>query len=146
MISDFSVPVFQNAFQQYFTEMGVHVRDWDGLFQEMNGEGDNSAFVRTTENGQTIGFIQFKPIQFTSYFFEETYGFIREFWVASGYRNSGHGTELLHLAEKYFCENEIFTSILTTDTAARFYENRGYVRTPGCRAKNQFDVFIKRLN
>lgn len=145
LISDFSAILFQKAFQQYFSELGINVTDWEGLFKEMNDEGDNSAFVRVTEEGKIIGFIQFKPIKFTSYFFEETYGFIREFWIAEEYRNAGHGTALLRLAEKYFCGEGIFTSILTTDTAERFYERHGYIKTPGCKAKNQDDVFIKSL-
>ncbi len=145
LISDFSDPLFQNAFKQYFSEIDISVTDWDGLFKEMNDEGGNAAFVRTAEDGNMIGFIQFTPIKFTSWFFEETCGFIREFWIAGDFRNSGHGSELLAMAERYFCENELFTSILTTDTAARFYEKHGYVKAPGCKAKNRDDVFVKRL-
>lgn len=145
LVSDFSAPLFQDAFKQYFAELDVHVTDWDGLFKEMNDEGGNSAFVRTAEDRKMIGFIQFRPTKFTSWFFEETYGFIREFWVASGFRGSGHGSALLHMAEKYFRENGIFTSILTTDTAERFYEKHGYLKAPGCKAKNKDDVFVKRL-
>lgn len=145
MISDFASPSFRNAFQQYFAELGVNVRDWDGLFQEMNEEGGNVAFVRMNENGETAGFIQLKPIKFTSWFFEENCGFIREFWIAGKCRNNGHGTALISLAEKHFVENGIYTSILTTDTAERFYEKRGYIRAPGCRAKNRVPVFVKHL-
>lgn len=145
LISDFSDPFFQGAFRQYFAELGIKPANWDGLFKEMNDEGGNAAFVRMAENGNVIGFIQFKPITFTSWFFEETYGFIREFWVAEEFRNNGHGTELISLAETYFCENDIDTSILTTDTAEHFYEKHGYVKTPGCKSKNQDNVFIKRL-
>ena len=145
LLSDFTVPLFQDTFKQYFTEMGISIRDWDGLFKEVNDEGDNLTFVRTTADGDAIGFIMIKPTKFTSWFFEETYGFIREFWVASDFRNSGHGTALLDIAEKYFCENNIYTSILTTNTAKLFYEKHGYFKAPGCKAKNQDDVFIKRL-
>jgi len=145
LISDFSDPLFKSAFRQYFSELGINVADWEGLFKEMNDEKDNSAFVRTARDGSVIGFIQFKPITFTSWFFEETYGFIREFWVAEKYRNAGYGTALLRLAERYFYEKHIPAIILTTDTAERFYLRHGYHKNPGCRAKNQVDVFIKRL-
>ena len=148
LITDFTDPVFQGAFKQYFTELGISVKDWDGLFQEMNaGDGGekNAAYVRTAADGSVIGFIQFVPIRFTSWFFEETLGFIREFWVAEAFRGRGHGTELLVLAEEYFLEHGIDADILTTDTARRFYERRGYVRVHGCRAKNQDEVFVKRL-
>ena len=145
LVRDFSHPLFQTAFRQYFGELGRNVGDWDGLFREMNGEDGNAAFVRTDEDGSVIGFIQFRPTTFTSWFFEETCGFIREFWVADGHRNRGHGAALLGLAERHFLENGIYTSILTTDTAPRFYVRHGYIPAPGCRAKNHDDVFVKHL-
>ena len=145
LITDFSAPAFQDAFRQYFAEIGISVRDWEELFREMNREGNNAAFLRTTEKGEVVGFLQFQPIAFTSWFFEETCGFIREFWVAKPFRGRGHGGALLGMAEKYFREHGIYTGILTTDTAPGFYEKQGYVRAPGCRAKNHDDVFIKRL-
>lgn len=144
LISDFSDPAFQNAFKQYFAELGVDdVEDWDSIFKQMNDE--NLAFVRFDENKEIIGFIQFTSLTFTSWFFEEKYGFIREFWVAKKYRSKGYGTELLRLAEQYMCEKGIYSSILTTDTAEEFYLKNGYTKVPGCKAKNDDDVFVKRL-
>ena len=145
LITDFSAPAFQAAFRQYFAEIGISVRDWEGLFREMNQEGNNAAFLRTTEEGEVIGFLQFQPIAFTSWFFEETCGFIREFWVAKPFRGQGHGTGLLGMAEQHFRAHGMFTAVLTTDTAAGFYEKRGYVRARGCRAKNGDEVFMTRL-
>ena len=148
LISDFTDPAFQAAFRQYFAEIGIHVKDWDGLFREMNegNEGEkNAAYVRMAAEVGVIGFIQFVPIQFTSWFFEETCGFIREFWVAEPFRGQGHGSVLLALAEGYFLDHGIYTSILTTDTAERFYERHGYVKASGCRAKNKDGVLVKRL-
>ena len=81
-ITDFTMPQFRAAFRAYFAELGIKVGDWDALFREMNEEGGNRAFVRMAEDGSAAGFIQFKPVKFTSWFFEETCGFIREFWVA----------------------------------------------------------------
>lgn len=145
LVTDFSDARFQAAFRLYFGELGLTVRDWDGLWREMNGEGDNAAFLRAGPEGETVGFIQFKPIRFTSWFFEETCGFIREFWVSPAARRRGHGAGLLALAEAYFLEKGMHTAILTTDTAAAFYVRHGYVRAPGCRAKNGDDVYVKRL-
>ena len=113
LISDFSDSLFQAAFKQYFSELGLHIRDWDGLFREMNADGGNLAFVRTSESGNVIGFIQFKLLKFTC-------GFIREFWVADEYRNQAHGSALLALAEEHFLKNGIYTRILTTDTISGF--------------------------
>ena len=145
LISDFSDPLFQTAFQTYFSELGITVNDWDGLFREMNDEGDNQAVVRTAGDGSIIGFIQFKPTKFTSWFFEETCGFIREFWISNANRNAGHGSALLRIAESYFMEHGMYTSILTTDTAERFYLKHGYRKAPGCKAKNEDEVFVKYL-
>lgn len=148
LITDFFDPGFQNAFRQYFAELGITVKDWDGLFREMD-RGDqgerNAAYVRTAADGGVIGFIMLVPIRFTSWFFEETCGFIREFWVAEAFRNQGHGSQLLALAERYFLERGIYTSILTTDTAQGFYERHGYRKAAGCKAKNKDGVFSKRL-
>lgn len=145
LISDFSNPVFQNGFKQYLSELDVKVENWDDLFRQINDDKDNLAFVRVNENKDIIGFILFQPIAFKSCFFEETYGFIREFWVAPKYRNKRHGSELLKITEDYLCRQGIFSSILTTDTAVNFYLKNGYVKAPGCKAKNEIDVFVKRL-
>ena len=148
LITDFTAPAFQTAFRQYFAEIGIEVKDWDGLFREMN-QGDegqkNAAYVRMTEDGGVIGFIQFIPIRFSSWFFEGRCGFIREFWVAEQFRDQGHGSGLIALAERYFLEHGIGASILTTDTAGHFYERHGYGRAPECEAKNHDEVFVKRL-
>lgn len=138
LISDFSDSLFQAVFKQYFSELGLHIRDWDGLFREMNADGGNLAFVMTSDSGNVIGFIQSKLLKFTC-------GFIREFWVADEYKNQAHGSALLALAEEHFLKNGIYTSILTTDTAAHFYEKHGYISAPGCKAKNQDAVFVKHL-
>ena len=143
-IDDFSDPKFQAAFTAYFTELGITVRDWQGLFAEMNGEGGNEAFVRTAEDGSVVGFIQFKPIRFTSWFFEETCGFIREFWVAKAYRGRGYGASLLALAEARLQALGAYTFVLTTDTAEAFYLRHGYGKAPGMKAKNSDPVYVKR--
>lgn len=148
LITDFLDPRFQRAFQRYFAELGIQVRDWDGLFREMN-EGNeqekNAAYVRQGPEGGVIGFIQFVPIRFTSWFFEGTCGFIREFWVAEEYRGRGHGSALLAKAETWFVGRELHAAILTTDTAEAFYQRHGYAKASGCVAKNGDDVFLKSL-
>ncbi|MDE7280550.1 MAG: GNAT family N-acetyltransferase, partial [Ruminiclostridium sp.] len=89
-------------FKKYFAEIGVNVRDWEGLFSEMNtNNGGNMAYIRQSGN-EPLGFIQFTFITLEGWFFKEKLGFIREFWVAEKFRKQGHGTELLSLAEKYF--------------------------------------------
>ena len=144
LISDFSNTLFQDAFRQYFSELGITVKDWDGLFKEMSDEKETCAIVRTDED-RIVGFVMFAPIAFTSWFFEETCVFIREFWISEEYRNQGHGSALLKIVEDHFSGEGIYTSILTTDTAESFYLNHGYEKASGCKAKNKDTVYIKRL-
>ena len=142
-ITDFTDPLFEEAFKKYFSELEITVKDWDGLFQEMNEDEGVSAVIRTAEDGSVIGFIMYQPIQFTSWFFEEIRGFIREFWIAKEYRNQGHGSQLLKLVEDEFINQGIRSFILTTDTAEDFYLNHGYKALSSCTAKNKDKVYIK---
>lgn len=61
LISDFTDPCFMNAFKLYFKEWDMQIKDWDGLFREMNESGENRAWLRMDADGQVIGFIQFTP-------------------------------------------------------------------------------------
>ena len=142
-IKDFTDPFFEEAFKKYFSELEITVKDWDGLCQEMNEDEGVAAVIRTAEDGSVMGFIMYQPIQFTSWFFEETRGFIREFWIAKEYRNLGHGSQLLKLVEDEFIRQGIRSFILTTDTAEDFYLNHGYKTISSCTAKNQDRVFIE---
>ena len=117
----------------------------DALFKEIDADGDTKAYIRTDGNGEVIGFIQFRPETFRSRFFEETCGFIREFWVDRECRRLGHGSELLLLTEAYFAKQGITTCVLTVGDGARFYERRGYKKSPSLKAKNDLDVYVKRL-
>lgn len=143
LISDFMDPQFQDAFRIYFGELGIQVQKWDALFTEMNDGGKNRAWLRLDGDGGIIGFIQFIPLTMDSWFFEEKRGFIREFWIRKEFRGQGHGTALLALTEKYFCDNGIRKLILTTDTAPEFYRARGYEKDETITAKNKDDVFVK---
>lgn len=144
LITDFSDTRFQKAFQLYFQELGINVSDWDGLFREMTEDG-NWAWLRLAEDGDVIGFIQFKPIALTNWFFEEKAGFIREFWIAEAHRRQGHGSALLGMAESFFADQGIHQTILTTDSAPAFYEKHGYRKNAHIQAKNHDDVYVKEL-
>ena len=145
LITDHTEPMFVEAFKWYFEELGISVEDWNGLFREMNGGEGNRSYVRYSENGDVIGFIQFVAVELENWFFRERLGFIREFWVSGEYRNIGHGSELLGLAERYFADNGIRKVILTTDTAYAFYEKKGYRKDNSFTAKNKDDVFVKEI-
>ena len=144
-LTDFTDLRFQKAFQTYFQELGIQVRDWEGLFTEMNGDSHgNAAYVRL-DGERAAGFIQFCPMELSGWFFSQKLGFIREFWIAPEYRGQGHGTALLGLAESWFQNQGFAGAILTTDTAPAFYTRRGYQPDPGFQAKNSDPVFIKRF-
>lgn len=145
LISDFTELLFQQAFKEYFAELDINVEDWDGLFNEIDGEKDNKAYVRITEDNTVVGFILFMPIELSNWFFKEKIGFVREFWIAPQHRSQGHGAELLRLAEEYFLQNDIKKAILTTDMAEKFYEKNGYRKDDTFTAANQDEVFVKNL-
>lgn len=144
LITDFSEPLFQAMFKKYFAELGINVKDWDGLWKEMNTQdGGNMAYIRLCEN-EPIGFIQFTPIMLEGWFFKEKLGFIREFWVDEEYRKCGHGAELLSLAEKYFSGNGIRRIVLTAEKNEQgFYLKRGYRICEAMEAKNKMAVSVK---
>lgn len=145
LLTDFSDPAFREAFRLYFSELGIQVGDWDGLFREMDERGQNAAYLRLDENGDAVGFIQFASVLFSSCFFETRLGFVREFWVKESCRRRGHGSELLRLAEEYFKGRNIYKLILTADAAKDFYLRRGYREAPDVSAKNEMAVFVKNL-
>ena len=101
--------------------------------------------MRTEENGSVVGFVQFQKGEMKHWFFSESIGFIRECWVSAKFREHGHGSALLELAEKYFLKNNICKAILTTDTTPEFYIKRGYIRDCSYQAKNEDEVFVKLL-
>ena len=145
VINDFLDEKFQIAFKEYFKELGIEVKDWIGLFKEINEDKNTQAIVRM-ENYNVIGFIMSQPIVFESWFFEEKCGFIREFWIANDYRNIGHGSNLINQVESYFKKQEIFRTILTTDTAKDFNFKHGYNLQKSAKTKNGDDVYTKMLN
>ena len=146
VITDSANPLFQEAFMAYFDELGVSIRDWDDLFQEMKDQPGNVVILKLADPNHVIGFIQIKIDTASHWFFEETMGFIREFWVSKPFRGQGHGTALLRAAERYFTENGAYKAILTTDTAPDFYRKNGYIRDLSYVAKNKDDVFTKLLS
>ena len=145
LVDDFSQDLFQNAFKLYFKELGIEVKNWEGLFNELTEEGGNKAYMRMSDDGIIIGFIMFKIERLSNWFFEENVGFIREFWISEQMRNSGHGSQLLRIVEEYLKENGLFKAILTTDTAEHFYEAHGYYKDKAYVAKNEDEVFVKLL-
>lgn len=145
LIEKFTDPGFQESFRLYFRELGIEVRDWDGLFREMDTDGrGNKAYLRT-DGKRTVGFLQFCVMDCAGWFMTKELGFVREFWIAPEYRGQGHGSELLGLAEGYFAGQGVTSLVLTTDTAAGFYEKHGYRHDPGMKAKNGDPVYIKDL-
>ena len=144
LLSDHTDPRFQTAFQIYFSELGIAVRDWEGLFREMNSFPDTFTFL-LAEGEETIGFLQFSLTCMENWFFEMPVGFVREFWIGEKHRRKGHGKSLLQQAEQYFYSKNIQRVILTTDQAPDFYLHMGYERAPDIRAKNGDEVFIKTL-
>ena len=140
-------PALQAAFRAYYGELGVQVTDWAGLFEEISASPD-CLFVRRDGEGRVIGFLLFAMMDAASAgrgFFTTRLGCVEEFWVAAEHRRQGHGAALLRLTEEHFVQMGCAYAILTTDTAARFYERHGYRLQRGIAARNKADVYVKPL-
>lgn len=147
LTKDFSDAALQAAFRTYFSELGVKVSNWDGLFSEMSA-GEDNVLVRREEKGKVVGFLMFVATDAgTAWrgFFTTRLGCIEEFWIAPEHRGRGHGTALLRTAEEMLRRNGCAYAILTTDTAPEFYCKHGYTLQNGIRAKNKADVYLKPL-
>ncbi len=142
-LASFSDLGFRTAFKTYFAELGISVRDWEGLFAEM-GE-TCMAFVHCRPNDEVIGFLLISPMTMTSDFFRLEVGFIRELWVHRKCRGQGYGSGLLETAESYFRNMGISCAILTTDTAESFYLKNGYRYAPHISARNGDNTFVKAI-
>lgn len=145
MISDFTHPLFQTAFQAYFEEFKIEVDDWDALFANMNEQKGNLAYLLKNEEKEIIGFIQFRIESLSNWFFTETAGFIREFWISKHYRNKGLGSTLIAACETFFSENKITKVLLTSHTAEIFYLRQHYKIDSSYIALNKDPVFSKNL-
>ena len=145
LITDFTDRRFQEPFKFYFRELGCTVWDWPALFKEMNREKNCTAILRMTEEGYTVGFIQFQPTPVSAGFFKTKWGFVREFWVAPEYRKGGHGSQLLEIAEERLRQRGCSAAVLTTRTATAFYEKRGYRVEKDITAQNKMTVLLKQL-
>lgn len=131
---------FCQAFMEYFNEMHIHVEDWDLLFKEMNEDKRDVSKV-LIENNRIYGFIMYRKDELKNWFFCETIGFIREFWVCQNVREQGFGSQLLEAVEKDL--RDVDRIILTPDKSKQvFYEKRGYRQTK-IKALNSLSVYVK---
>lgn len=147
LMTDMTDVSLQAAFRAYYGELGVQVTNSAGLFEEI-GASPDCLFVRRDGEGRVIGFLLFAMMDASSAgrgFFTTRLGCVEEFWVAAEHRRQGHGAALLRLTEEHFVEMGCAYAILTTDTAARFYERHGYRLQRGIAAKNKADVYVKPL-
>ena len=144
LIDDFSNELFQKAFKEYFRELKMEVDDWNSLFESMNSQGGNLAYL-WLDNEEVIGFLEFRIEKTEHWFITEDFGFVREFWIKSNYRNQTLGTKLLDKVENYFIENQIFKVLLTTDTAPSFYLKNGYRLAKSYSSLNKDPVYFKQL-
>ena len=143
LLKDFSNPLFCNAFKKYFREQNIDVKDWNGLFAQMNEDHMNFAFMLIDQN-EVVGFIQFKEDELSNWFFKEKVGFIREFWIMAEKRNQGLGSCLLDEAEKYFLNKKIHRIILTSDPGSQdFYIRHNYHKCGEIQALNDLPVYVK---
>ncbi|MBR4082517.1 MAG: GNAT family N-acetyltransferase [Clostridia bacterium] len=137
-------PSLRQAFRDYFAELGVTVRDWDSLFDEIDRSG-RKFLVRRDEQAQITGFLLFLQREMTCGFYTTDVGCIEELYVVPARRQRGHGQSLLAAAETRFRADGCGYMLLTSDDAGAFYARCGYHPAPRIRAKNGDPVFVKPL-
>ena len=126
-VDNFESEPFMTAFKAYFSEISGGTRNWPMLFRQMNAEKDVTKAIMRLDGDTVVGFILFCPLQLSCPFFTESYGYIRELWVAPEHRRTGSGSHLLSLAESYFAEQGITQVMLNAEPlAVGFYRKMGY--------------------
>lgn len=129
-VDNFESEPFMTAFKAYFSEISDGTRNWPMLFRQMNAEKDVTKAIMRLDGDTVVGFILFCPLQLSCPFFTESYGYIRELWVAPEYRRTGSGGQLLTLAEQYFSDRNIAQVMLNAEPQAiGFYRKLGYVES-----------------
>lgn len=101
-VEDFEAEPLMSAFKTYFEEISGRERNWPMLFRQMNAEKDVTKAILRSDGDTVAGFILFCPLRLSCPFFTESYGYVRELWVAPDYRQTGTGRRLMALAEQYF--------------------------------------------
>lgn len=139
---DFADPALQTLFKEYFAFLGVTIRNWQGLFDEISAS-DDAFILRRDETGVLLGFLIFTTQKMDSSFFSAKIGFVREFYVDPAHREQGHGSALLEEAETLFRREGCGFALLTTETAGDYYEKRGYRLSHGIAAVNHDPVYAK---
>ena len=134
----------RRAFMDYFAELGVTVRRWDALFDELD-RADNTILVRRDDAGTIVGFALLTCREMSGGFYAASVGSVDELYVAPDHRGQGHGRGLLAAAENHLRRLGCGFVLLTSDTAGDFYRRCGYRREPRIHAKNSDPVFVKAL-
>lgn len=143
-IENFSYEPFQKAFKAYFNEFDEEVDDWEDLFEMMNEQGGNYAYL-LMENDECIGFIEARNEEMTHWFLNQKFGFIREFWIKPSHRKQKLGHLLISTLEDSFKKDGLKKVYLTAAESLEFYLDRGYQIESSITAKNDNEVLSKTL-
>ena len=140
----FADPAFRDAFRAYFAELGITVRDWEGLFRYLDASG-SCVLVHQHEDGRVIAFLLHSTKTMSSGFYTAQIGCIDELYVAPDCRRQGLGAALLSAAEELLTREGCGYVFLTSDSAPAFFTRQGYSHQPSVTAINGDPVFVKSL-
>ena len=144
-MEDFESEPFMTAFKAYFSEISGGTRNWPMLFRQMNAEKDVTKAIMRLDGDTVAGFILFCPLQLTCPFFTESYGYIRELWVAPAYRRAGNGGQLMAFAEQYFSDLGMSQIMLKAEPRAEgFYRKLGYAISDTASSEGE-TVYFKKI-
>lgn len=144
-VEDFESEPFMTAFKAYFSEISGGTRNWPMLFRQMNAEKNMTKAIMRLDRDTVAGFILFCPLQLTCSFFTESYGYIRELWVAPAYRRAGNGGQLMAFAEQYFSDLGMSQIMLKAEPRAEdFYRKLGYAISDTASSEGE-TVYFKKI-
>lgn len=144
-VEDFESELFTEAFKKHYGETGNKSYNWEWLFRQMNAEKDTTKAIMRLDGNTAVGFIMFCEVELQCIFFSEKIGYIRELWVDKSYRRTGHGSHLMHLAEKYFSDRTVPQAALMTNPKSKeFYLKLGYSESEVIFSE-EGEIFTKKL-
>ena len=144
-VEDFESELFTEAFKKYHGEVSTSPWNWELLFQQMNSEKDITKAIMRLDGNTVVGFIMFCEVELKCIFFSEKFGYIRELWVDAAYRNTGHGSQLMRLAENYFSDRMVSqTALMTSPKVKGFYQKLGYSASEAIFSEDG-EILIKKI-
>ena len=146
-ITDAYNPIFTTTFKDYFSELGITLKEETKLWDEINKDMqmfDIKIFV-LLDREQVIGFSMFQLDKEDNHWcLSVGAGDIREIYVKKEFRKKGYGTYMFKLIKNYFADLNIKEIYLTAskNDGEPFWIKQGFQDTGKINTKNKHREFV----